>query len=104
LPYLTARSLTHTISLMVVGTRRCPTRARRFAIAPSTPSLPPRRISIDEREGVEPFLHLLGTCQRRLRHLQGCKFSRAETRREFPNAQSTQFVRVSEKSCVHYHL
>jgi hypothetical protein len=46
---------------------------------------------------------LLGTCQRRLRHLQGCKLSRAETRGEFRNAELAQFVRVSEKSFVHHY-
>jgi hypothetical protein len=63
-----------------------------------------RRHRIAQRKfGVEPFLHLLGACQRRLRHLQGCKLSRAETRREFPNAESAQFVRVSEKSSVQHY-
>jgi uncharacterized membrane protein len=38
---------------------------------------------------------LLGSCQRRLRHLQGRKLSRTEPRREFTSAESAQFVRIA---------
>src|SRR5262249_14602491 len=50
------------------------------------------RMRMVTREGVEPFRHLLGTCQRRVRHFQGCKLPRAETRREFPNVRRRQFI------------